>query len=207
MLLNLEELTARYNMWIDGIIHIGAHHGEEYVAYATLGIFDVIFFEPDKAAFEVLKKNVGQEAICINKALGSVTSKQKYWLASNDGASTSLLRPKQHLQHHPDVHFQESADEFEIIRLDDFWLNSVVNRLDYNMINMDIQGYELEALKGAEKTLLGIDYILTEVNRAEVYEGCAQVEQLDEFLAKYGFDREETNWAGGTWGDALYVKT
>ena len=47
---------------------------------------------------------------------------------------------------------------------------------------------------------------MTEVNRDEVYKNCARVEQLDEFLLTYGFERVETTWDGETWGDAFYIK-
>jgi hypothetical protein len=32
------------------------------------------------------------------------------------------------------------------------------------------------------------------------------VDKLDEFLSYFGFSRLETDWMGGTWGDALYIK-
>ena len=65
---------------------------------------------------------------------------------------------------------------------------------------MDVQGYELEVLKGGEHYLNNIDYIITEVNRDEVYDGCAKIEELDAFLQKYTFIRVETTWDGKTWG-------
>ena len=42
--------------------------------------------------------------------------------------------------------------------------------MDITSINMDVQGYELEVLKGATKTLEQVDYVYCEVNRDEVYE-------------------------------------
>ena len=55
--------------------------------------------------------------------------------------------------------------------------------------------------------LESIDYIMTEVNNAEVYKNCARIEELDKFLGEtYNFKRVETFWAGVTWGDAFYVK-
>jgi FkbM family methyltransferase len=74
----------------------------------------------------------------------------------------------------------------------------------YNTLVMDVQGFEDRVLKGATQTLNQIDYIYTEVNRDEVYENCARVEQLDEYLTD--FTRVETNWGGGTWGDAWYIR-
>jgi hypothetical protein len=47
---------------------------------------------------------------------------------------------------------------------------------------------------------------MTEVNRDEVYKGCPMVEELDDYLKEYGFERVETTWDGVTWGDAFYVK-
>jgi hypothetical protein len=89
-----------------------------------------------------------------------------------------------------------------MVRLDDF----IEDATDYNFINIDVQGYELEVMKGASRILEGIDYIMSEVNRDEVYINCPKVEELDYFLSKFGFSREETTWDGLTWGDALYVK-
>ena len=71
---------------------------------------------------------------------------------------------------------------------------------------MDVQGYELEVLKGSTDILLKVDYILCEVNRAELYKNCPMVEDIDSFLNEYGFKREITSWDGYTWGDALYTK-
>ena len=76
----------------------------------------------------------------------------------------------------------------------------------YNFMNIDVQGYELEVLKGSMNILEGIDYIYTEVNNAEVYEDTPHIDELDEYLSSYNFKRVETSWIGITWGDALYIK-
>ena len=78
---------------------------------------------------------------------------------------------------------------------------------DYNFIAIDVQGYELEVMRGAVDTLNNIEYIVAEVNRNELYINCAKVNELDSFLGDFGFKRVETLWAGGQdWGDALYIK-
>ena len=71
---------------------------------------------------------------------------------------------------------------------------------------MDVQGYELEVLKGSVETLKHVDYLMCEVNRAEVYEDCCMVNEIDSFLLPYGLERVETTWDGHTWGDAFYAK-
>lgn len=77
---------------------------------------------------------------------------------------------------------------------------------NYNFLTIDVQGYELEVLKGSRETLTNISGILTEVNRDELYSNCVRVEQLDDFLKNFNFYRVETNWEGGIWGDAFYLK-
>ena len=89
-----------------------------------------------------------------------------------------------------------------MVRLDDV----LENKENYNFITIDVQGYELEVFKGGQETLKNIDYIITEVNRDELYENCARVEHLDDFLLQFDFQRVETNWEGETWGDAFYIK-
>ena len=78
----------------------------------------------------------------------------------------------------------------------------------YNFINIDVQGYELNVLKGAEKTLKNIDLIISEINKEEMYKDCAKVEDLDDYLSSHNFQRIATYWQqdGGTWGDGLYLK-
>lgn len=108
------------------------------------------------------------------------------YLSSNQGESSSILKPKEHLEHHPDVTFN-GTEEVEVDLLDNYEVHEA------NFINIDVQGYELEVFKGATKTLKEIDYIYCEVNRGEMYEGNPMVEELDEFLNEYGFERVETH--------------
>ena len=78
---------------------------------------------------------------------------------------------------------------------------------DFNIINIDIQGAELMAFQGAINTLKHIEAINTEVNYQELYEGCAIIDQIDEFLANKGFKRVATITPfHPSWGDAFYVK-
>ena len=126
--------------------------------------------------------------------------------SANNGQSNSLLEPSLHLKQYPHIVFENTID-VEMVKLDDFIDKNYKEEItNYNMINIDVQGYELEVFKGASNTLENIDYIITEVNRDEVYVGCAKVNELDEFLKKYNFSRVETTWDGITWGDAFYVK-
>lgn len=189
-------------MNISGIIHVGGHFGEEIEEYVRNGIADIVIFEPLESNFDVLERNVSRlnaNILGYQVALGSEEKELKMYVSSNDGLSSSLLKPKVHLTQYTDITFEE-RDTVEVKTLDSYSL------FGYNFINMDVQGYELEVLKGGTKTLENVDYVYCEVNREEVYENNAYIEEIDEFLSKYNMERVEVDWQGGTWGDALYIK-
>lgn len=202
MLLNLDNLKQKYDLKIKGVLHIGAHVGQEFGTYQRLGIDNVMFFEPVPSTFQRLKENVGDKAILVNTALGNMIGEVEMFTETvNQGQSSSVLEPEHHLVQHPNIQF-DGRQRVAITKLDTF----IEDKDKYNFINIDVQGYELEVFKGGAEYLKTIDYVMTEVNRAELYKGCARIEELDAFLGGYGFERVETTWDGGTWGDAFYVK-
>jgi FkbM family methyltransferase len=199
---NYKNLKKKYNLNINGIIHVGAHYGEEVSDYIESGVQDIILFEPLQDNFNVLSnrmKNLNANILLHNVALGSILQKSIMYVSDNEAQSSSILVPNVHLTHHPNVNFPD-IEEVSVDVLDNFDCGNS------NYLHMDVQGYELEVLKGATETLKHIDYVLCEVNRDELYEGNAYVEEIDEFLKQYGMERVETYWMGDIWGDALYIK-
>ena len=206
MLLEFKNLCAKYSMNISGVLHIGGHFGQEIDLYESEKIKNIVFFEPAPNTFSILKDRVKNRAILINKALGNDNGKITLNIeTANNGQSNSILKPALHLQQYPHIVFNHTI-EVDMVKLDDFIGTLPVDAKEFNFINIDVQGYELEVFKGSVKTLENIDYIISEVNRDNVYDGNALVEDLDAFLKPYGFVRCETNWAGDIWGDALYIK-
>jgi FkbM family methyltransferase len=202
MLLDLVDLKQKYDLKITGVIHVGAHYGQENHIYEKLGIQNRIFFEPLSSNFRILKENIDPKYEVINKALGNSNgSIEMYVEKNNSGQSSSILKPKHHLIQYPHIQFTEK-EIVEMDKLDDYHLDD----RGFNFINIDVQGYELEVFKGAKKTLEKIDYIISEVNRDDLYENCAKIWELEEFLLPFGFRVMEINWEGRTWGDAFFMK-
>lgn len=202
--MSLDKLVEFYNLKISGVLHIGAHWGEEAELYAKQGVKNMIFFEPIKSNYYKLLAALPKDnrIRTFNMALGNSEGYMTMYVETwNKGQSCSLLEPELHLTQYPHITF----DDKELVKVDRLD-NIAFDRTVYNMINIDVQGYELEVFKGATETLHFIDIIYAEVNRDEVYKGCARVEQLDSFLAGWDFERVKTEWVGTTWGDALYLK-
>ena len=207
MLLKLEKLIAKYGMKITGVIQAGAHYGEEIDLFVSLGITKMVLFEPERKNFSMLRgkvngnKYISKDSIALQTALGDGDGPAYMNVEEfNNGQSNSILLPKLHLKYYPDIHFKSERDAICLTRLDTFEYRTS----DCNFLVMDVQGYELEVLKGATETLKHIDYIYTEVNREELYQDCAMIEDLDNYLTD--FKRVQTVWKRKGFGDALYLR-
>lgn len=208
MLLDLENLYKKYNMNIKGVIHIGGHFGEEQEIYDKLKIENVVYFEPTPDTFEILEAKMKKHSNVqvFNYALGNFNGKSEiYSEDANNGQSNSLLKPSLHLQQYPHIKFTEKK-EIIVKKFYDFALDNDFNLDDYNFINIDVQGYELEVFKGFNGLLSYFDYIISEVNIGEVYENCAKLNELDDFLGSFDFKRGETHMTPFLWGDAFWIK-
>ena len=205
MLIKLDYLIYKYGLKINGISHFGAHLGQEVSNYKELGIKNIHLFEPQKSIFKELEKKFmnDPDVSLYNFGLGSEDKSVKINLSpNNEGMSASILDPEKHKKFYPDIEFI-GTEEIDIKIYDKLIIDKV------NFLNIDVQGYELHALKGSILALQKfIDYIFIEVNREELYEGSVLVDDLDIFLERYNFIRVETKWVNRfiPWGDAIYIK-
>lgn len=204
MMLNLDQLYEKYKLKVKGVIEVGAHWGQEYDEYKKHGVEFFVFIEPCKKAHDVLQNKFGghDDVILFNCACGDVSGPQTMYTGpTNNGMSNSLLKPKVHLEQHPEVIFPDT-EEVQVLTLDSLYFDPTM----YNLLNMDCQGFEDRVLKGATQILKLIDYVYTEVNRLEMYEGNGMIEDIDAILSD--FQRVETLWASHYhgWGDAFYVR-
>jgi hypothetical protein len=90
------------------------------------------------------------------------------------------------------------------VQTDGFRLDSLPFAPD--MLNLDIQGAELQALEGAVGLIGGVRWIYTEVSSEELYVGQSLAPELDGWLGDHGFVQVASEWTDRGWGDALYVR-
>ena len=208
MLIPLYDLVCKYNLQFRGILHVGAHECEEIREYEKYVSRDKILWVeamPDK----VLMAREVHPGVQITCAVVSDRVEEVTFHQSNNGQSSSILNLGTHQQLHPQVWYVkdtpvQTCTLATVLQSQNnaFWSS----KSGFNFIALDIQGAELKALRGMEAWLPQIDYIYTEVNQEYVYEGCALVGEIDEYVAKFGFKRVETVWHANAWGDAFYVR-
>ena len=204
---DLGALMAAHAVKPRGIIHVGAHEGQEVPAYLALGFARVLLVEAEPALAAALARRFAGEprvavaACAITEADGTVDLR-----VASSTASSSILALKGHAALFPDIR-EVGRITVPARRLDSL----LAERRDapdaYNVLTLDIQGAELLALRGAAGLLAHLDALLVEVNFAELYQGCAQIEDIDDQLAGHGFARTMTMspYQSG-FGDAFYVR-
>jgi len=189
-----------------GVISIGSHWGEEYKEWKHNGAENFIFFEPISFNYKHMMELLPDDnnIRTFNMAIGNRKGRIMMNVENNEanhGQSCSILEPKLHLERFPHIVF-DSTEEVDIDRLD----NIKYGRTLYDYLHIDVQGYELEVLKGATQSLSYINIIDIEVNREELYFGCAMIVDIDTFLRVFDFYRISVDWYGGNFGGAIYKK-
>lgn len=204
MLIDLAPLVDEYQMDILGVLHIGAHEAEEYNLYQELGVPRTVWVEANPTLAKKLRDRFENDPTntVIPKAVAGELRYVDLNIANN-GQSSSLLPLGTHTRHHPEVEYVESR-QMRAVPIDSLVKDYGVSGL--NFWNLDIQGMEFDALRGAHLAINMADFIYTEVNREELYEGCGLIDDIDELLADKGFWRVETAWTPHEWGDALYIR-
>lgn len=198
-----------------GVIHIGAHLGEEALSYYQAGVKNVLWIEANKnlmaGLFDSTKKfnSVGLEQEYYNLCLSDVSDEIVSFNIANNGQSSSILEFGKHAELYPHIKYTNKI-EMKTTRFDEFAKNKKIELALYDFVNLDIQGAELKALKGFGdifSTHPHIRAIYTEINTDEIYKDCAKVENIDEYLQQFGFQRVATRMEPGAgWGDALYLR-
>lgn len=205
MLIPLNELVQAHQMKIGGVLHVGAHEGEEAEAYRDNHAGPVWWVEADPQVIPRLLRRLRRfrdhhviQTVVTDIDRGTVTFNR-----ANNFQSSSVLQLGTHRRVSPDVHFV-GEEELATRTIDSLVAE---HEIEANFLNLDIQGAELLALMGGRQFLeRQVDYIYTEINVDELYRGCVRLHELDEYLEAV-FVRCDTRMAGNAgWGDALYVR-
>ncbi len=196
-----------------GVIHIGANAGQERDFYAGHGL-DVVWVEPIPDVFAELERNIA--SLPKQRAFRYILTDHdgddvELKVASNGGASSSILELGGHKEIWPDIDYTSSV-KMKSTTFRTFAEAEKIETSAYDALVLDTQGTELMVLKGAGDLLKNFRIINTEAADFEAYIGCCQIDDLTAFLADLGF-REVTRKgfapkteAGGSYYDVLYER-
>lgn len=211
MMIDFGYLWDKYRMNVNGVCHCGSNRAQEALIYKKYGINKVIWIEAIPFVFNEMcayLNSVGcldEDVTCINACIGEEDGKEvEFHISNNEAQSSSMLELGIHKEIHPSVSYIEHL-KMKTSRLDTLLINEDIQ--DYELLNVDVQGVELEVLKSMGDLLHGFKYAIIEINMRETYIGGALVNEIDEYMAIFDFVRAETGqWVGDTWTDGFYIK-
>lgn len=198
------------------IIEAGAYDGNESCTLARLWPKGHVHsFEPVSQLYaHVLHNTRSLSNISTYKlALGDRCGPLDIYLSHEPGSAqnvsmaSSLYPPKEHLAY-SGTRFQ-GKETVEVITLDKWAEDHDIEKVD--MLWLDMQGYELPALKAAPNVLATVSVILTEVEFVEAYEGQPLYHEIKKWLEEQGFvliggnftfPKSPYQW----FGDGLFVR-
>jgi len=190
-----------------GVLHVGAHEGQELPHYERLGMQPIVFVEANPVVFERLaatvKGHTGVQA--VQRAASNGEGEVILHLASFD-QSSSLLPMAGHRVVYPGV-LPAGEVKVRASTADAIVAEAGLSSSAFALLHIDVQGAESLVLEGAGALLDQVDLVSLEVNFEELYEGCAQVEALEAMLGDKGFRRVAlASPYHPSWGDAVYVR-
>jgi FkbM family methyltransferase len=201
---------------VTGVLHVGAHRGEEIYDYETMGVKQVIWVEPvpelfdemetflttaqcavTSHAYEYAASNTDHEMVEFNLYYGPDAA----YMRGNKGCS-SLLKTSGRFES-----WSKGTVQVETIKIDTLLDENDFNSSDFQYLNMDVQGAELMVLQGAIKFLDTVKYIATEATWDNPdYIDNTDYNELKSLLESKGFIETEIYRHAENWGDALFVK-
>lgn len=211
----LEEVKKQIDL--SGVIHIGAHKGEEVPFYLHHGIQNIVLIEANPRLYRNLCENFQQDNIKVfNCAISDKNEQLTFHVHTSRSGSVeaaSILRMKEFSKIVKTMHTPESY-EVDGKTLDALIIEQHIDIKKYNILALDVQGAELHALRGAINNISAFDAIICEVNLLELYEGAALEKDIVAFLENFGFAQQFTiyhqlyNDSGhfNAWGESIFIR-
>jgi len=192
------------------IVDVGAASGDTALTLANaFPDAPVYCFEPIPAAFQELRRQTAEHRRIIAKQVGLASSAgEGTMFLTHRITSSSLLRPV------VDIHDSYLAANLRAQREQSITLSTLDSELEavgsINLMKLDVQGYELEVLKGGPLTLRRTNMVLVEMQNHNIYQQAPRYYEVDAYLREAGFrlfsttpsivrNRKTYEW------DAIYV--
>lgn len=171
----------------NSIIDAGANAGQ--FSRAALEVFpevNVLAFEPQPEVAAQWHQHIQghDRAELIQAALGSTDGTLRLHTNAYSLSTSALPLHDNHLEAYPNATPSGTVD-VPVHRLDTVLQNHTLPVPI--LLKLDLQGYELEALRGAEHTLQRVQYVLLESSFKPLYQGEPLFDEVYAFMRDRGF--------------------
>jgi FkbM family methyltransferase len=204
-LFTYEDVLNASDHLIMGVVHIGAHYGEEAKEYREYN-WPVTWFEghPEYATKlkDKLKDYVRQDS--YEALLSDVDDEEVSFWVTKDEFASSILKPEIHQLRFPHAQISHQV-QLRTKRYDTFVEEQNLPQLNYHLLVLDVQGSELNVWNGMGKYQDCFNVIISEYSTVEYYKDGPRLHDLDN--AYKGFKRVYPKDSDiREHGDSLYVR-
>lgn len=181
---------------VDLIVHVGAHFAEDAEIYEGYGAETVLWIEADPKTYQGLQDALaprkGATRHLTENALVSAEAGTDFAFNrfNGDGASSSVYTSTESYE----ARFPQSRATGEVLNLTSRALSEILDAhgivpgdAKRAMLVVDVQGHELEVLRGLGSTLAQFELCKTEISRIPMYEGGALFGDVDAHMRDHGF--------------------
>jgi FkbM family methyltransferase len=192
------------------VIDVGANKGQfSLYALARFPSAHIIAFEPLLGPREQMARMLqGEKRVeVLPFALGETEGEVDMHLSAREDSSSLLPIGGRQVSNFPGTQ-EVGTTRAEVRTLDSVLADRELKRPA--LLKIDVQGFELSVLRGAEQTLSVFDQILVEASFIELYDGQALFPAISHHLEAHGFGlisgRISASDGSGRWlqGDFLY---
>lgn len=170
------------------VIDVGANSGQYACQLRHAGYRDrIVSFEPLSQAFAELSAAAGSDSQweCKRLALGNSEGPVEINVAGNSYSSSVLEMKERHLQSAPESGYV-STETVPMARLDTIW-PEIVKPEDRVFLKLDVQGFELEVLRGGDAHLADLAGVQVELSLVPLYDGAPLFREVIDYLEDRGF--------------------
>jgi FkbM family methyltransferase len=215
---SIEHFLAALPFAPSGVIHVGAHEGQEVASYLRAGCARVVLVEANPEHCATLRRRFADvpQVTVLEYAVSDACGPAELRLhasRSGDTQSSSLLA----LKRFADVGTLRAAGTVAVtaITLDELCARHAIDPAAHELLVLDVQGAEGHVLRGAAQVLPRLRAVLCEVELVELYDGAPLEAEIVERLAAAGFARIDALYyeladargrRGVAWGDGLFVR-
>lgn len=169
------------------IVDIGANRGQfALVARRCFPRAQIFSFEPLGQPSDTFRRVFANDkrVELFQSAIGPDSGTATIHVSRRDDSSSLLSITARQDQLFPGT-AEAKTDTIKVGRLGEFVSNDRIERPA--LLKLDVQGFELPALKGCEELLESFDWIYAECSFVELYEGQALADEVIDWLRSHGF--------------------